>query len=56
MTQDRARTPAEPARPGLAEARRRAVRTAWVVAAIAVSVYVLFILSGVVASGTAGSP
>lgn len=41
----------------LRQARRRGVRrTALIVAAIAVAVYVAFILSGVVAQGPAGSP
>ena len=34
----------------LAQRRKRAVRTAWIVAGIAIAVYVLFILSGVLAS------
>jgi hypothetical protein len=36
--------------PAVADRRRAAVRTAWIVAAIAIGVYVAFILSGVLAS------
>ena len=36
--------------PDAASKRRGAVRTAWIMAAIAVAVYVAFILSGVFAS------
>ena len=42
------REPVTPMTPEQADARRKNVRrTAWTVAAVAVSVYVLFILSGV---------
>ncbi len=41
--------PDNPASTDRVEARRGAVRTAWTMAAFAVAVYVLFILSGVLA-------
>ena len=42
------RDPVTPLTPEQADARRKSVRrTAWTVAAVAVAVYVLFILSGV---------
>ena len=43
-----ARTPVTPLTPDEAAARRRGVlRTVWVMAAIAVAVYVVFLLTGV---------